>query len=105
MTLTEETLWWVYMVETESGKLYTGITPDVERRFSEHSGGGGAAGKKGAKFFRSDKPKALVFREESKNRSEASKREAQIKKLSRQEKCLLAGVSYKPVSYKTKAKK
>lgn len=98
MTAAEETPWWVYMVETGSGKLYTGITTDIERRFAEHSG---AAGKKGAKFFRSDKPKKIVFQEASKNRSEASKREAGIKKLSRREKCLLAGVSYKPVKRKS----
>jgi len=85
------------MVETQSGKLYTGITTDVERRYAEHSG---KSGKKGAKFFRSDKPKKIVFQEESKNRSEASKREAAIKKLSRKEKCLMAGVSYQPVKQK-----
>ncbi len=94
MTATEQTGWWVYMVETESGKLYTGITTDVERRFAEHCG---SSAKSGAKFFRTDKPKKLVFREASKNRSEASKREAGIKKLSRRDKCLLAGISYQPV--------
>ena len=82
------------MVETETGKLYTGITTDIERRFAEHSG---AAGKKGAKFFHSDKAKKIVFQEASNNRSEASKREAAIKKLSRREKCLLANIRYKPI--------
>ncbi len=85
------------MVETQSGKLYTGITTDVDRRFAEHSG---AAGNKGAKFFRSDKPKKMVFQEASQNRSTASKREAEIKQLSRREKCLLAGVDYKPIKRK-----
>ncbi|ARN72837.1 GIY-YIG nuclease family protein [Oceanicoccus sagamiensis] len=94
MTAKTETSWWVYMVETQSGKLYTGITTDVERRFAEHSG---RAGNKGAKFFRSDKPKKVVFQEQSANRSEASKRESEIKKLSRREKCQLAGVVYRPI--------
>ena len=97
MATVEESPWWIYMVETENGKLYTGITTDIKRRFKEHSG---AAGKKGAKFFRSDKPKKIVFQESSKNRSEASKREAEIKKLTRREKCLLAGVSYKSIQRK-----
>ncbi|WP_339337994.1 GIY-YIG nuclease family protein [uncultured Oceanicoccus sp.] len=94
MTAKQPLSWWVYMVETESGRLYTGITTDIERRFAEHSG---AAGKKGAKFFRSDKPKKIVFQEASQNRSEASKREAVIKKLPRREKCLLAGIHYQPI--------
>ncbi|MCW8977182.1 MAG: GIY-YIG nuclease family protein, partial [Marinobacter sp.] len=31
--------WFVYMVRTARGSLYTGITTDVERRFNEHQGG------------------------------------------------------------------
>ena len=31
--------WLVYMIETRSGKLYTGITTDLDRRFRQHSGG------------------------------------------------------------------
>jgi putative endonuclease len=46
-------------------------------------------GKKGAKFFRSDPPATLVYRELCPNRSEASKREAAIKQLTRKEKLAL----------------
>ncbi|ATH08929.1 endonuclease [Halobacteriovorax marinus] len=74
-------LWFVYILETTSGKFYTGITTDVERRFNEH-----ASGKKGAKFFRSNRPKRVVHIEEYENRSLASKREWEIKQLSRKEK-------------------
>ena len=35
-SMAEEKTWWLYIVETESGKLYTGITTDVNRRFNEH---------------------------------------------------------------------
>lgn len=73
--------WYLYIVETESGKLYTGITTDLERRFSEH-----ASGRKGAKFFRTSKFKKMVYSETHTDRSEASKREAQIKKMSKREK-------------------
>lgn len=79
--------WWVYMVETESGRLYTGITTDVARRFCEHSNT--SASSKGAKFFRSDPASKVVYRELSESRSAASRREAAIKKLSRKEKLLL----------------
>ncbi len=70
--------WFLYIVETEDGKLYTGITTDVERRFKEH-----CENKKGAKFFRSSAAKKIVYSEKLANRSEASKREAEVKKLSR----------------------
>lgn len=59
--------------------MYTGIAVDVERRFEQHLG----FRKGGAKFFRSDKPREIVYVEVCKNRSEASVREAVIKKLTR----------------------
>ncbi|WP_320837005.1 GIY-YIG nuclease family protein [Zhongshania sp.] len=71
--------WWVYMVRSRSGKLYTGISTDPERRFREHCGEGG----RGARFFRGDPPEAIVYRETAENRSEASQREAAIKKMKR----------------------
>lgn len=77
--------WWVYMVRCQSGRLYTGITTDTARRFREHCG----EGKRGARFFRSDPAEALVYVEPAENRSEASSREAAIKKLQRPEKLRL----------------
>ena len=71
-------IWYVYIIQTVSGKLYTGITTDTERRFNEH-----LSGKGGAKFFRSDPAHKMVYVEKMKNRSLASKREAAIKCLSR----------------------
>tara|TARA_B100001971_G_scaffold37960_1_gene33015 strand:- start:59090 stop:59323 length:234 start_codon:yes stop_codon:yes gene_type:complete len=69
------------MIRTEKNKLYTGIARDYERRFLEHLSGIG-----GAKFFRSDTPCELVYLEEWDNRSLASKREYEIKQLSRKAK-------------------
>ncbi|QPJ66599.1 MAG: GIY-YIG nuclease family protein [Candidatus Nitrohelix vancouverensis] len=76
--------WTVYMVETESGKLYAGIAIDPERRLDEHR-----SGKKGAKFFRTSPPVRIVYRELFATRSEASIREAQIKKMKRADKLKL----------------
>lgn len=70
--------WVVYIIETESGRLYTGITNDMERRFSEH-----VSGKKGAKFFHLSKPVRIRFQEPHEDRASASRREAEIKKLPR----------------------
>lgn len=81
-------VWWVYMVRCRSGRLYTGISTDPERRLREHAGEGG----RGARFFRADPPEALVYRQAVADRAEASRREAEIKKLPRSAKlALLSG--------------
>ena len=77
--------WWVYIIEARNGHLYTGITTDVERRFKEHQ----SNKLKGARYFRGNPPVAVRYQEASENRSEASKREAAIKKLSRKQKLAL----------------
>lgn len=81
--------WWVYIIETKTGKLYTGISTDVDRRFAEHA----QQRNKGAKFFRSDPPQRIVYREELDSRSAATKREMLIKKLTRQAKLELIGLA------------
>lgn len=67
------------MIETDAGKLYTGISTDPIRRFVEH-----LTGLKGAKYFRGSEPRDIVYLEEWENRSEASIREAEIKRMTRQ---------------------
>ncbi len=73
--------WFVYIVEAENGNLYTGITTDLARRFSEHQSKQG-----GARFFHTSPAKQMVFHESHPDRSSASKRESAIKKLSRKAK-------------------
>ena len=80
----KKTAWEVYIIETDDGKLYTGITTDLDRRFKAH-----LEGTKGARFFRFSKPRTILFREKHTNRSEATKREIAIKKMSHAEKLLL----------------
>jgi putative endonuclease len=77
----EKPSWNVYIVQTTCGKLYTGITCDLQRRFHEH-----ATSKKGARFFHLFSPEKIVFYELHATRSEASKREAAIKKMRKEEK-------------------
>ena len=72
--------WFVYILRCSDGTLYTGITTDVEKRFAAHSSG------KGAKYTRGRGPLELVYCDECGDHSAALKREAQIKKLSREEK-------------------
>ena len=78
--------WYVYIIEASDGSLYTGITTDVERRFTEHGGTD-----KGARFFRGRKPIKVVYTENHPDRGSALRREAEIKKLKRVNKLKLIG--------------
>jgi putative endonuclease len=71
--------WFLYLVRTNKGSLYTGITTDVERRFLEHQLGG----VKGAKSLKGKGPLKLEFYTVVKNRSVALKLEYKIKQLSK----------------------
>lgn len=82
------TQWEVYIIRTKSGKLYTGITNNLKRRFEAHQQ------LNGARFFHFSGPEEVIFREEHPNRSQASKREIAIKKMSRQEKLELVRNSF-----------
>jgi len=73
--------WSLYIVETEDGSLYTGITKDLERRFLEHK-----AGKKGAKFFRKSPALRIQFSLSKLVHGDALRLEAAIKKLPREKK-------------------
>ncbi|MGK0289682.1 MAG: putative endonuclease [bacterium] len=75
--------WQVYIILCSDETLYTGITNNIERRFEQHRTG------TGAKYFRGRQPKQIVYLENKHNRSTASKRESQIKKMKRNKKLLL----------------
>ena len=75
--------WFVYMIICSDQSLYTGITTDPERRFREHVTGCGA------KYFRGRQPVRMVYLELRPDRSDATKRELEIKRLNRTGKCVL----------------
>ena len=80
--------WQVYIVRCADDSLYTGIARDLNRRIAEHNADNGP----GASYTRSRRPVKLVYQEAAADRSMASKREYQIKQLSRAEKlALIAG--------------
>ncbi len=79
-----EKAWELYIILATNGKLYTGIALNADKRFHEH-----LCSNKGAKFFRSTKPVAIVYRERHENRSSALQREIAIKKLNRTQKMAL----------------
>jgi putative endonuclease len=73
--------WCVYMVRCADDSLYTGIANDIERRLQEHN-----EGPRGAKYTRARRPVTLVYTETVADRSAAAKREAELRRMSRQEK-------------------
>ena len=73
--------YFIYILKCSDETLYTGIATDVNRRVDEHNNSA-----KGAKYTKIRRPVELVYSEESENRSSASKREYEIKKLSRKQK-------------------
>ncbi|MBL1259003.1 MAG: GIY-YIG nuclease family protein [Thiotrichaceae bacterium] len=73
---THRVLWHVYIVKCHDNTLYTGITTDIERRIKEHN-----SSPLGARYTRSRRPVELHYYENVNSRSEALKREIEIKKL------------------------
>lgn len=80
--------WLVYILECGDGTLYTGITDDLDKRLKAHNTG------KGAKYTRGRGPLTLRYREECADHGAALRREAEIKRLSRQQKWILIGQYY-----------
>ena len=78
-------MYYIYILRCEDGKLYTGITTDVKRRFEEHTQQKG----KGAKYTRSHKAESVEAVWTAADRSLASKLEYRIKALPRTKKLAL----------------
>ena len=72
--------WYVYILRCGDGSLYTGISDDVPRRLAAHRAG------KGAKYTRGRGPLELVYTQALPDKSAALRREAEIKRLRREEK-------------------
>lgn len=76
--------WNVYIVETATGNLYTGIATDVERRVRQHNGE--LPG--GAKCLRGQRPVKLVWRSGAFDYVfMALQTEAHIKRMTHEQKC------------------
>jgi putative endonuclease len=71
---------YTYILQCSDGTLYTGWTNQLEKRIQAHNDG------KGAKYTKYRRPVQLVYFEEFETKSEALRRECEIKKLTRQQK-------------------
>ncbi len=76
--------WYVYIAQARTGRFYTGISPDPLRRIKDHNLG------KGSQFAKDQGPFQLVYSSQLfETKSEARKREIQIKKWTRAKKSRL----------------
>lgn len=78
-------VWYVYILKCSDSSLYTGVTTDIVRRLDEHN-----HSPLGAKYTKPRRPVTLFYKEIHQNRTEATKREAEIKKLPRVKKIKLS---------------
>ena len=74
---------YTYLLRCADGTLYCGWTNDPERRLAAHLSG------KASRYTASRRPVEMVYLEAFETKTEAMKREAAIKKLSRKEKLKL----------------
>ncbi len=74
---------YVYIVRCADGSFYTGWTMDIERRIAEHNSG------RGAKYTKTRRPVKLVYIQSCASKSDALKREIEIKMLTRLQKSVL----------------
>ena len=72
--------WKVYIVQCSDKTFYTGITNNIKLRLNTHNSGNGA------KYTKNRLPVILVHEESVANKSNALKREMEIKKLNRSQK-------------------
>ncbi len=71
---------YAYLVRCSDNSLYAGWTNDVEKRLKAHNAG------TGAKYTKYRRPVTLAYLEAFETKSEAMKKEAALKKLTRRQK-------------------
>jgi len=83
-------VWSVYLLRCRDSSLYTGISNNVEKRLIVHQQGNSPT----AKYTRSRRPLSLVYQKKIGTRSEATKVELKIKKLTKHKKEALVNGQY-----------
>ena len=76
--------WFIYILECADSSLYVGSTIDVTRRVEEHN-----SSPKGAAYTKARRPVVLKYTESHATRSDALKRECEIKSWKRADKLKL----------------
>lgn len=76
ITMQPKISWFVYIVRCSDNSYYAGISPDVTKRVQLHNLG------KGSHYTAAHRPVVLVYSKEFSSKSEARKREIQLKRWS-----------------------
>lgn len=79
-----DAVWYVYLLECQSARIYTGVTPHLDQRITTHRKG------RGALFTRINQPLRLLAAKAFPNQREARLIEAQVKRMPATGKRLLA---------------
>ena len=75
--------YYTYLLECSDGTYYCGWTTNPAGRLKAHNSG------RGSKYTRSRRPVRMIYQESYSSRNEAMHREAEIKKMTRQQKAEL----------------
>lgn len=73
-------MYFIYILLCSDGSFYTGYTNNIEKRLKMHFTG------KGAKYTKSHGPVKIIHQESFQTKSEALKREYEIKQMTKSEK-------------------
>lgn len=76
----EDEIYYVYLLRCADGTLYCGSTNNLQRRVKMHNSG------RGAKYTKARRPVQLVYWEAAGAKPDALRREAAVKRLTRQRK-------------------
>lgn len=76
--------WFVYLLQCRTGRIYTGVTPDLAKRMKAHASG------RGAMFTRLNQPDMLLAAKLFASKGAALSMELQVKSLPRAQKLVLA---------------
>jgi putative endonuclease len=79
-------MYFVYILLCADGTLYVGSTNNLERRLLEHN-----TGKGGAHYTKIRRPVVLKYKEECADYAHVRRREAELKRLRRDQKLVLIG--------------
>lgn len=77
-------MYYIYILRCADDTLYTGFTNNIENRMKRHN-----SSTRGAKYTRIRRPVTVVYSEQYGTKSEAMKREYEIKQMTRTEKLRL----------------
>jgi len=82
-------MFYIYILLCSDNSLYTGYTNYLKQRIIDHNAG------KGSKYVRSRLPAKMIYSEEFKTKSEALKREMEIKGWKRNKKVAVLKLNIK----------